>query len=66
VDNSEGTEAASSSIPQRASAWWALNTNQLPTLVKVPDLDKVMCLDDDQFRFGLRLLVDGLAHEFGI
>lgn len=45
---------------------WDLDPRHLPTLVQVSDLDKVMCLDDHQFRFGLRLLVDGLAHEFGI
>ena len=45
---------------------WDLDPEELPTLSKVSNLDKVMCLDDEQFRFGLRLLVHGLAHEFDL
>jgi AcrR family transcriptional regulator len=45
---------------------WALEPAELPTLSKVSNLDRVMCLDDQQFRFGLRLLVDGLVHKFGL
>lgn len=43
-----------------------LDPAQFPTLSQLTDFDKVMWLDDEQFRFGLRLLVEGVRRRFGI
>jgi AcrR family transcriptional regulator len=37
-----------------------------PTLSQMSDFEQVMWLDDEQFRFGLRLLINGIRRQHGI
>jgi AcrR family transcriptional regulator len=37
-----------------------------PTLSQLSDFEQIMWLDDEQFRFGLRLLIDGIRRRHGI
>jgi AcrR family transcriptional regulator len=39
---------------------------EFPTLSQLEDFEHVMWLDDEQFRVGLRLLVEGIRHTYGL
>jgi AcrR family transcriptional regulator len=43
-----------------------IDPNRYPTLSQMSDFEHIMWLDDEQFRFGLRLLIDGLRRQRGI
>jgi AcrR family transcriptional regulator len=43
-----------------------LDPGEFPTLSQLGDFEKVMWLDDEQFRFGLRLLVGGVRRRYGV
>jgi hypothetical protein len=43
-----------------------LDPEEFPTLSQLEDFEHVMWLDDEQFRVGLRLLVEGIRHRYGI
>jgi AcrR family transcriptional regulator len=45
---------------------WHLDPEEFPTLNKISNFDRIMWLDDQQFRLGLRLLVEGLSREYSL
>ena len=43
-----------------------LNAEDFPTLSNLDDFERVMWLDDEQFRFGLRLLIGGIRRQYAL
>jgi AcrR family transcriptional regulator len=43
-----------------------LSAEDFPTLSNLDDFERVMWLDDDQFRFGLRLLIGGIRRQYAL
>jgi AcrR family transcriptional regulator len=59
LEGEEVDDAASSQLHR-------LDRTEFPTLSELSDFEKVMWLDDEQFRFGLRLLVEGIRRRYKI
>lgn len=58
--DAEGNEASATRPLHR------LDPNQFPMLSQLEDFEQVMWLDDDQFQFGLRLLIEGLRRTYDL
>lgn len=57
-------EEVDSGFSRRLSS--RLDPETFPTLSRLDDFEGVMSLDDEQFRFGLRLLIDGVRRRYAV
>jgi AcrR family transcriptional regulator len=61
-----GEEPADGTPEQVDDLVAALDPTQFPTLTQLPSFDRSMWLDDSHFRFGLRLLIEGIRSRFQV
>ncbi|HEY1829506.1 MAG TPA: TetR/AcrR family transcriptional regulator [Acidimicrobiales bacterium] len=50
--------------PEMTEKLHHLDSSKFPTLGQLEDFERVMWLDDDQFQFGLRLLIAGIRQQY--